>query len=483
MESKDEQNIIPHILLVDDDEKNLLALETLLQDLNVELTKCTSGKKALELFMQNEYALVLLDVQMPEMDGFETARLIRSNHHFSRIPIIFVTAINKEDRHIHKGLEAGAIDYLFKPIDPVVLLSKVNILLDYYIQNKKMKFLVERLNESQKLLIESNNKLNTLAHQDTVTGLSNRLDFSEFLEIQLEQAKRNNHKLALLFIDLDNFKHVNDNYGHEAGDNLLKEVAERLKISIRKSDALIARLGGDEFSVILPDIAEDKNAFYIAKRILKEINSPFKIDGNIEVLISASIGISTYPFAGDSIQALCRNADLAMYEAKSRGKNTYCTFSNELNTRHNKVLMIEKGIREALQEKLFYLVYQPIIDLKSLKPVGVEALCRCHLKMIEEISQEEFIRVAEDAGLISQLGEWILETAITESKKYLFPLNNELYTHIKLSERQLQHPGFLTFLQGIHKKSQIESSKIIFELTESPIMFNTKLISACMEKN
>ncbi|MBT5420862.1 MAG: diguanylate cyclase, partial [Candidatus Cloacimonetes bacterium] len=472
MISQDDK-ITPNILIVDDDKKNLRALEAVLKKVDANIISANSGEKALELLMEKEYALVLLDVQMPGMDGFETAELMRQNKRLSKVPIIFVTAISKEDKYVQKGHEVGAIDYLFKPLDAIVLLSKVNIFLDYYKQTKTMQLMMDDLSAAHKTLEQNNKELNQLAHFDPVTGLANRLDFQEFLSRELSHAKRNNRILAVLLLDLDNFKQVNDTYGHQAGDELLKQVANRLHTSLRegdllyhtKNEVLISRLGGDEFSVILSEIKKPEDAAFVAKRIISSLNKPFLLANNVEASIGVSIGIACYPLAGSLAKTLCKMGDLAMYNAKENGKNTYRFYSEKLNKQHRHHAKIEAGLKLALKQNLFYLVYQPIVDLQTLKTVGVEALCRCDLEALKEIPTEEFISVSEEFGLMPELGNWILTTVTTEAGSKLLSTNPSFSIHINLSPKQLQQKDFIAFVKA--SLNQLNAKQFVFELSES----------------
>jgi diguanylate cyclase (GGDEF)-like protein len=475
----------PKVLLVDDEPKNLLALETILSDLPVELVKCSSGEKALEKLMEAEFALVLMDVQMPGMDGFEAASLMRSNKHFRKIPIIFVTAISKEDRYVQKGHEIGAVDYLFKPVDPVILLSKVRVFLDYYVQEKKLQDLVAKLNVAQEKLENTNKELAVLARYDAVTGLANRLDFTEFLESELEKAKRSSSMLSLLFLDLDNFKNVNDTHGHQAGDELLKQVSSRLKEAVRSSDSvsrasqdgLVSRLGGDEFAIVLSSIRAEEDAARVARRITGEINKPFRLKDGLDVNVGVSIGIACYPLAGNSSEQLCKHADVAMYQAKKKGKNTYQYFSEELNVLNQRNLAIEDALREALCNKDFYLMYQPIVDLSSGETVAVEALCRCKHDALKEVSPSEFIKVAEKSGLIIDIGIWVFLEALDAVSELSSFGDKKIQVHINVSAKQFQTDEFYHLVAEACEKQGVDTGSIVIEVTETALMQDVKMLS------
>ncbi|MDF1796762.1 MAG: EAL domain-containing protein [Coxiellaceae bacterium] len=479
-------SVLPMILIVDDNDMNLLAIQTALSEVNCELVLCHSGEEALEIIMLHEFALILLDVQMPGIDGFETATIMRQNKHFSKIPIIFVTAISKEQCYVEKGHEVGAVDYLFKPINTTILISKVNIFLDYYIKNKELSQMVERLTNAQDLLEVSNKELDTLARFDSVTGLANRVDFADYLSREIAVAKRFDRVLAVLFLDLDNFKYVNDSYGHQSGDDLLCQIGKRLKQSLRGSDivgrlpnsSLVSRLGGDEFAVVLTDIASPESAAAVARRILENLEENFQLKSGIDISIGASIGIACYPLGGTTHDELCKNADMAMYDVKKMGKNSYRFYSEELNKMHRHHVLVEEGLRTALRGDAFYLVYQPIIDLASSKVVAVEVLCRCSLPSLEGVSPQEFILIAEESGLMQELGCWIFSSALEAVENYILPTNKDLQIHINVSAKQLQDDVFLKHVEKHYdERPAIVPKNIIFELTETAIMHDTKLLA------
>jgi len=334
LDSHSMQEQHPRILIVDDNPNNVFAIKSLLESMSLELYEAHSGNEALNLLLQHEFALVLMDVQMPGIDGFETAELMRSNRRTKQVPIIFVTAISKDEHYIKKGLQMGAVDYLFKPLDSVILQSKVAVFINYYTQKKTMERLVSQLNSSQEILAGKNQSLSQLAHTDVLTGLENRLNFEELLDKMIKFSKRYNKVFALMFLDLDNFKQVNDTFGHEGGDLLLKEVADRLISVVRAGDIIyqggakfsISRLGGDEFAILLEDINNRDFIGDIAKRIIASLAKPFSINHK-NVHIGVSIGIAYFPEAGDTPEALSKNADIAMYRAKNAGKNCYQYFS------------------------------------------------------------------------------------------------------------------------------------------------------------
>jgi diguanylate cyclase (GGDEF)-like protein len=330
MENNAEHNNTTAILLVDDKIENLIALEKTLAPLKLKIIKATSGNEALKQMLSHDFSVVLLDVMMPDMDGFEVANLMHNNEKTKHIPIIFVTAINKSEQHMIHGMETGAVDYLYKPIDPVVLLSKIRVFVDLYNLKIKLEDSIKKLNDYQDLLEKSNEKLKQLSEEDPLTKIPNRRYFEERSERILELAKLNHFTSALIFIDLDNFKMINDQYGHEAGDSLLRLTAIILKNVLSAKDIVLfhseidtlARMGGDEFIVVVGNIVKAENVTVIIERILKAVEkTTFTYKGD-DITFTVSIGAACFPDSGNTLSELMRAADKAMYSAKLAKKNS-----------------------------------------------------------------------------------------------------------------------------------------------------------------
>lgn len=317
-----------NILIVDDRQDNLLVLESLLEDMNCNIVKATSGNEALSLMLDNEFALVLLDVQMPDMDGFETAEFMRMNSKTRYLPIIFVTAISKEQKCIFKGYEIGAVDYLFKPIEPIILQSKVRVFLDLYNQKKlveeQTKLLELKVKELSELK-EANFKLESLSTLDGLTGISNRRSFDNYIDMSLKNCARADKPISLIMADIDFFKNYNDNYGHLQGDDCLIKVAKAMASSIKRPLDFVARYGGEEFAVILPE-TDEEGAKVIAETIRKNVED-LKIThehSTAAPYVTLSLGIETMmPKADYSANELIENADKALYKAKQNGRNQF----------------------------------------------------------------------------------------------------------------------------------------------------------------
>jgi diguanylate cyclase (GGDEF)-like protein len=321
--------IRPKILVVDDTPANLVAMRRLLARVDADLFEATGGNEALALCLDHEFALVLLDVNMPEMDGFEVAEIISETEHLRETPIIFVTAAYADDINRIKGYSAGAVDYIAKPINDVILQSKVRIFLELYRARALLQQALDELSERNQQLtaeVAERTRMEQLVrHQathDALTGLPNRVLFRERLESALASGNEGGTGFALAYIDIDGFKGVNDGHGHAAGDELLKAIAARLDARTRQTDT-VARLGGDEFAVLLHDAQDGAVALSRCQSLCDAVAEPYTLevaDVRIPARIGASIGVTVFQ-RGDVYDRIVSTADEAMYEAKRGGKN------------------------------------------------------------------------------------------------------------------------------------------------------------------
>jgi diguanylate cyclase (GGDEF)-like protein len=324
--------MLPKILVVDDTAANLVAMRRLLANSGAQVLEARSGNEALALCLDHQFALILLDVNMPDMDGFEVAALLGEAEQLRETPIIFVTAAYADDLNRLKGYHSGAVDYIAKPINDVILQSKVRVFLELYaVRARLQQTLTELAERNQQLtreVAERELAEATVRHQashDILTGLPNRMLFRDRLQVAIQRAQRHHGHFALAFIDIDGFKGVNDEHGHPAGDALLQEIAARLSAHLRGNDT-VARLGGDEFALILEDIDDPQQALQLCSKLCAALGEPYTlpVDGApVDVRISASIGIAPYvpDDRADADEQLLHAADRAMYEAKRGGKN------------------------------------------------------------------------------------------------------------------------------------------------------------------
>ncbi|MCU7797828.1 MAG: EAL domain-containing protein [Candidatus Thiodiazotropha sp. (ex Myrtea spinifera)] len=325
----------------------------------------------------------------------------------------------------------------------------------------------------------SEQELDHLAHHDPLTDLPNRLLFNSRLEQAIKHARRNQSVFAILFIDLDRFKSINDSLGHKAGDELLQQLANRIQECMRLDDT-VARISGDEFVVLLEDISSADNTAVAVEKIMAVFTDPFRLDGH-EIHITASIGISLYPANGESVTSLLRNADTAMYRAKNEGRNTYQFYTQEMTSSAFERVVIENALRMALARNEFHLVYQPQFQLDSYKLIGVESLIRWHHPELGEISPVKFIPLAEENGLIHDIGAWVLERACWQGKAWLEKGFDFGRIAVNVARPQLQHSNFVQKVEQILERTALPADKLELEVTESFIMQNTANAIAQLE--
>jgi diguanylate cyclase (GGDEF)-like protein len=432
----------PKVLLVNDHPASLLALKALLlsgpQSAEYELVTASSGPEALREVLAHHFAVILLDVSMPGMDGFETAEIIHSHPRSASVPIIFITAHYADELTRLKGYQQGAVDYLISPVIPQILQSKIAVFIDLAKKNLQLQHQAEQLEllnrDLQLQQMEDLRRINAaleaeiierkqaeerahdLATRDPLTGLMNRRSLSEHLEHAIIRADRHKERLALLFLDMDRFKAINDTLGHDAGDELLRNIAERISASVRSSD-MVARLGGDEFVVLMEDLPSYAAAAEVGRKIIKATNLPFSI-GSQNLKTSVSIGISLYPQDGESVTTLMRNADLAMYHAKQQRRGTLQFFHEELNAKLIERSQLEQELQHALENNEFELYYQPKVDIVSGRVAGLEALLRWHHPRLGLLSGGQFMPAATDTGQVVPIGEWVISAACAQAKSW-----------------------------------------------------------------
>jgi diguanylate cyclase (GGDEF)-like protein/PAS domain S-box-containing protein len=578
------------ILLVDDRPDNLASLEALLENGRRHLLKASSGEEALQILLDHDVSLVLLDVQMPFMSGYEVAKLMRGNRKTRNIPIIFITAIARDEAAAIRGYQAGAIDYITKPVNALVLQSKVALFLEldlskrqlqqsfirlehtkaYYESmlnaagegvigidvNGHVKFinpaalsllassavnmidqefrffpvaanveygevgetfiptgsaegtsveeaLFQRSDGSRFLAsyccsplagkiggvvvvfqdITSRREMEEELRQQTVTdhltGLTNRNGFKLALQAALERARRANNHVALMFIDLDHFKRINDNLGHDVGDLLLRSVALRLKEQIRCSD-VFSRIGGDEFTVVLGDLEEPQDAAMVGRKILNALRLPFTLKEDMRVIVSASIGIASFPDCGDDIDTLMRAADVAMYQAKRDGRNLYAFYMPEMNARDRTALVLEQALRLAVEYESFELHYQPQVELATGRLVGLEALLRWKNGELGNVEPASFVPILEDTGLMVRTGQWVFNTGCRQRMQWHDVLPEHCTIALNLSQRQFADKNLVNEIRRALEENKLPPWQLELELTESMLMVDTSFTQSVL---
>ena len=484
----DSTSVRPRLLIVDDISDNRTILTRRFQRRGFDVVEAECGLTAIELIHKESFDLVLLDVMMPGMDGIETLKRIRSQNSASALPVIMVTA-KSESTNIVDALELGANDYVTKPVDFAVALARVNTQISrkraverVALANEELRKVNEdlerRVEERTSRLIDANQRLKVeiadreesqarsqyLAYHDSLTGLGNRLLFKEQLEEALKDDSVASHPLAVLFLDLDGFKAVNDTLGHSIGDLLLKSVATKLRDILPRTDR-IARLGGDEFAILQISAAQPGSSIALAEKIIEVVGQPNSIDGH-DVTVGASVGIAVARPGDMNTENFLKSADLAMYSAKSDGRGTYRMFDPEMDAIVQARRLLERDMRTALAQDGFRLFYQPLVNLQTKKVTAFEALMRWQHPERGMVPPSDFIPVAEEMGLIVQLGEWALRQACAEATEW----PDGICVSVNLSPLQFSKGNLVSSVMSALASAGLPASRLELEITESVLL-------------
>ncbi|WHT47370.1 EAL domain-containing protein [Sporosarcina thermotolerans] len=598
-----------NILLVDDRPENLLAIEAIIEKDEYNLVKASSGEEALKYLFNDKFALILLDVQMPGMDGFTTAKFIKAREKTKNIPILFITANSMESEHIFMGYSVGAIDYILKPVDPLILKTKVEGFVDIYKMECKLVQQADlltaktlKLEKANKELSETTAKLrlsealsnvisetskdsmivldkdgvilsvnpscenelqypdkeligknirilftNTesklylknifrtalnygsiqgyeghkelyitrkdgtsflaeiqfgwkfiqeetiiactirditeqknnealikhMAYHDFLTDLPNRRSFNETLIDHLKKAREANQPVAIMFLNMDRFKYINDSLGHTIGDLILQETSDRLRRTVSDQDFL-ARVGGDEFNIILPKTNRE-NALEVADRILDVLQKPFLLD-EYELYISTSIGLSIFPYDGEYFNELVKNAGVALNQAKEHGKNKYHVFHTGMNMQSYRSFLMQNDLWKAIERDELELVHQPRVDVVTGKVECAEALLRWNHPSWGAVSPAEFIPLAEQTGQIVEIGDWVFRTACQQLKHWEENGYNSIRLSINFSAQQFMQKDLPSRLKRSIMETNVSANRLEIELTESALVKNEEFI-------
>lgn len=453
-------NSIITILLVENNSDDVRLIQELLNDVRPKQYKfccvCTL-KDALLQLKEDEYHVVVTCLSLPDADGFDIIPLIQNQN--NKIPIIVLSGKDSNDLAL-RIVQIGAQDYLVKGQGDGYLISRS---IDYAIERKRIE-----------------QGLSFLVQYDSLTGLANRVLFRERLNRALVRADRNKLMVALIFIDLDRFKNINDSLGHDAGDQLLIDVGKRLTVCMREGDT-IARLGGDEFTMVMEDVKHIDDASIIANKILQTMTEPFYLKGH-EVYISPSIGITLYPIDDANENDLVRNADAAMYRAKESGRNCYRFYTADMNENLIEKMRLEVKLRRAIEKQEFQLYYQPKFNIHSKDLIGAEALIRWITPEEGMISPGLFIPLAEETGLIHSITDWVVREASKQNSIWQKQGYEPILMAINLSPKQFNQPNIARTIFNQIIYSDLAPKYIELEITEGALMEDTEKSSEILNE-
>ena len=439
------------ILSIDESDSIKKTFETILtREKNFHFSSLRPSKKILNS-LSSDIDIIFLDINISGIKSFDLISLIKQDSNFQEIPIVMVTE-NENENILKKAFEAGAIDFISKPVNKVTLKARIEATLKLQKEIAKQK---------------------ELARFDPLTRLPNRIFFNEQLILAIKRAHRNNLQIAVLVADLDHFKMVNDTFGHSAGDKLLIEIAKRMKECLRETDT-IARMSGDEFFIILENIERKSTVIEIVKRLVNSVKTPFVLGDN-EAYVGLSIGISLSD-KNITPEILVRNADLAMYDVKEHGRNNYRFFTEKMHNFISKKVKLCKLLFDALERDEFELNYQPKIDIKTNKIIGIEALLRWNHPDGEFIPSDVFIPFLEEIGLINQISDWVMNKACKQNAAWQKMGLSKIPISVNLSPIQFHDKNLSNNIEKILKDSKLEPSFLEIEINEGVFVVDDNIV-------
>lgn len=453
-----------NVMIVDDDivDSELMSRTLKKSDLDASIMTAETVDEGLNHSRSNIFDIILLDYHMPNRSGLEMIAELRKETRPNNTTIVMMST--SEDQEIAIDcIKAGAQDFLIK--------SEINVLrLKRAILHAQTRF------ELEKKLFASYGKMKKIAESDSLTGLANRYRFDDALKINILNNTRTDDRIAVLMIDLDNFKYVNDSFGHDSGDELLKQVVNRIHKCLRGNE-IFARLGGDEFAISLINLKSTKHASIVAQRIIKALRNPFTIS-NVEINCTASIGISICPNNGVTSTDLLKNADIAMYRAKNLGRNQIRFFEESMQVQFYQRMLLENELTDAQHNNQFILFYQPILNPWDKTISGFEALIRWDFAGDIRMP-DSFIPVAEDSKQIVPIGRWCIREAIRTIANWNQSTHQQYSMAINVSPIQLQDIDLVCFIEQCLNEFSVPAQQIEIEITESVLLKNT-CVSKCV---
>jgi diguanylate cyclase (GGDEF)-like protein len=437
----------PVVVLADDDPSIRLMIRHVLESEEFDIVEAADGIEAIKAVEKHHPALVLLDAVMPGIDGFTTCKQLKDKGH-TDIPVMMITGLD-DDASVERAYDVGAIDFITKPIKWAVLKHRVRSVVSTVVAERKVEL---------------------LAYRDTLTNLPNRLLFADRLEHSIDRSARHRESLALLLVDMDDFKLVNDSFGHDAGDKLIKAVGDLLARSLRRADT-VARLGGDEFAVIVESINGMDDAISIADNLSTILEHNVRLDEQ-ETFTGASIGIAIYPDDGEDARTLLKNADTALFRAKEKGRHCFQFYKPEMSVNAMERLDLENSLRKALDEDQFVVYYLPTIDIHKNEIVSIEALLRWDHPEKGIIKPSDFIQLAEDCGLIVPIGEKLIRNAAKQLKVWRDEGIDNQNVSINIAPRQFRDMDILALFKEVMHENELEASSFTIEVTEGALIEN-----------
>lgn len=447
----------PIVVLADDDPSIRLMVRHVLESEDYDIIEAADGLEAIKAVEKYHPALILLDAVMPGLDGFDTCKQIKDRG-YTDIPVMMITGLD-DDASVERAYDVGAIDYITKPIKWAVLKHRVRSVV--------AKVIAER-------------KVELLAYRDSLTSLPNRLLFADRLEQSLVRAERLRETVALMLIDIDDFKLVNDSFGHEAGDKLIQAIAKLLSKSLRRADT-VARLGGDEFAIIVDNIEGYDDVVSIADNLTTVLKHNVRLDDQ-ETFTSASVGIAIFPEDGADASTLMKNADTAMFRAKENGRGSFQFYKPEMSVNAMERLDLENSIRKAVDNGELVIHYLPIVDIHKNELAGVEALLRWQHPEKGIINPHDFIHVAEECGLMVPIGEWMIETVCKQLRAWKDAGMEQQNISINLAPQQFKKRDVVGQLSQMMAEHGIEGSEITIEVTEKTLIANEGEVETALNK-
>ena len=464
------------ILIADDEPDFRQSLQMILVQWGYEVQTVSDGQDALQILCDDPPDVALLDWVMPHLSGLEICRQLRAKSH-APFPYLILLSARSRTEDIVAGLDAGADDYVTKPVDFLELRARLQvgfrmIRLQQELERRATALAnsLAEVQELQAVAEESRKREHFLAFHDSLTTLPNRQLFFDRLSQAISQANRSGQFVAVLLLDLDGFKVINDGIGHAAGDQVLQATGRRLQACLRDSDT-VARLGGDEFAILACGATKPSDIVAIAEKVLHSLAEVFIVESQ-RCQVGASIGISLYPSDGHDVETLVKRADFAMYRAKRLGKNRIVLFDPTMDAKAKGHNSLENELRLALVQSKFVMHYQPQVNMATGAYTGVEALLRWQRQPTELVPPEDFIPLAEETGLIIPIGAWALRTACRHHVAWQRTQGPHLRMAVNLSARQFRGIHLVETVAEILEETHFDPCCLELEITESVAMQN-----------